>query len=511
MNGMKRRCFLKNSSKYALGLITAPAFQANAHAMNGKRPNILFAIADDQSWPHAGAYGCPFVKTPAFDRVAQSGVLFTNAFCAAPQCSPNRASILTGRHIWQNEEAGTHASYFPKKLTVYPDLLEEARYIVGYTGKPWSPGNWQGAGRPRNPAGPDFNKRKLTPPAEGFNTNDYAANFEDFLNGREKDKPFCFWYGATEPHRAYQKGIGLQSGKKLEDAVVPPFLPDTPEIRSDLLDYAYEIEWFDAHLMKMLDLLERAGELDNTLVVVTSDNGMPFPRAKATLYEYGVHMPLAISWPSRIKAGRSVDDLISFVDFAPTFLEAAGVDIPECMTGRSFLNLLASEKSGRIDPSRAYVFSGRERHSHARYDNWGYPSRSVRTDEFLYIRNLKPDRWLAGDPPKFYDVDDGPSKNFLMEYKEKYPSYFEAAYGKRPIEELFDIQTDPHCMTNLADDPQYAEVKKIQWDVLQRILSAQGDPRMKGSEIFDSYPRFSPMRPELGGFAEEGKFNPKYK
>ena len=510
MNGIDRRQFLQKSSGFALSLMAAPASINTARAAD-KRPNILFAISDDQSWPHASAYGCTFVNTPAFDCVSRNGVTFNNAFCAAPQCSPNRASILTGRHIWQNEEAGTHASYFPKKLTVYPDLLEEAGYSIGYTGKPWSPGNWKGAGRPRNPAGPDFNKKKLTPPATGMNKVDYAANFEEFFNGRSKDKPFCFWYGATEPHRAYQKGIGLESGKKLEDVVVPPFLPDTPEIRSDLLDYAFEIEWFDAHLMKMLDLLEKAGELDNTIVVVTSDNGMPFPRAKATLYDYGLHMPLAISWPNRIKAGRSVDDLISFVDFAPTFLEAAGVAIPECMTGRSFMNVLASEKSGKIDESRANVLSGRERHSHSRYDNWGYPTRSIRTDKYRYIRNLKPERWPAGDPPNFYDVDGCPSKSFLIDNKDKYPEYFEAAYGKHPLEELFDILNDPQCMNNLIDNPDYAEVKKVLWDELKRNLEKQGDPRMKGSEIFDSYPRFNTMRPQLGGFAEKGTYNPKYK
>lgn len=330
------------------------------------------------------------------------------------------------------------------------------------------------------------------------------------MKQRPADKPFCFWYGATEPHRSYEKGIGLKSGKKLEDVVVPPFLPDTPEIRSDILDYAFECEWFDRHLNRMIDYLEKTGELENTLIVATSDNGMPFPRAKATLYEYGVHMPLAICWPEGVRAGRTVDDLISFIDFAPTLLEAAGVEAPECMTGRSFMNVLRSDQSGIVDPSRTCVFSGRERHSHSRYDNWGYPSRSIRTERYLYIRNLKPERWPAGDPPNYHDVDGCPSKSFLLEHQETYPEYFEAAYGKRPLEELFDITQDPACMHNLAGDPNHAEIKAKLWRRLERTLTEQNDPRMSGSEIFDSYPRFNVMRPELGGFAEQGKYNPKY-
>ncbi|MGC9327949.1 MAG: sulfatase family protein [Candidatus Hinthialibacter sp.] len=502
MNRSTRRDFIQRTSYAALSLLAAPALLKKVYA-GKERPNIL-------SWPHCSAYGSPFVNTPGFDRVARQGVLFNNAFCAAPQCSPNRASILTGRPIWQNEEAGTHASYFPQKLTVYPDLLEEAGYFVGYTGKPWGPGNWKGAGRPRNPAGPSFDNHKLKPPAAGISNKDYSSNFEDFMKQRPADKPFCFWYGATEPHRSYEKGIGLKSGKKLEDVVVPPFLPDTPEIRSDILDYAFECEWFDRHLNRMIDYLEKTGELENTLIVATSDNGMPFPRAKATLYEYGVHMPLAICWPEGVRAGRTVDDLISFIDFAPTLLEAAGVEAPECMTGRSFMNVLRSDQSGIVDPSRTCVFSGRERHSHSRYDNWGYPSRSIRTERYLYIRNLKPERWPAGDPPNYHDVDGCPSKSFLLEHQETYPEYFEAAYGKRPLEELFDITQDPACMHNLADDPKHAEIKAKLWSELERTLTEQNDPRMSGSEIFDSYPRFSSMRPELGGFAEQGKYNPKY-
>ena len=355
-----------------LWMFAATVRELRAFDAPHKRPNILLAISDDQSYPYAGVYGDKAVKTPAFDRIAKEGVLFTNAFCASPGCSPSRAALLTGRHTWQIEQAGTHASSFPKKYTVYPDILEDAGYHVGYTGKGWGPGNYKTSGRTRNPAGPEYQKRKMKSPP-GISNKDYAANFKDFIDAKPKEKPFYFWYGGHESHRSYGKGLGLKAGKNRADAHVPSFLPDTPEIRSDILDYCFEVEWFDQHLMRMIRLLEERGELENTLILVTGDNGMPFPRAKANCYEYGIHVPLAVRWPKKVPGGRSVKDLVGFVDFAPTFLEAAGLEVPETMTGRSVMNILQSEKSGRVDPTRTRAYSARERHSSSRYDNRTFP------------------------------------------------------------------------------------------------------------------------------------------
>jgi len=498
---MNRRQFLSG----------APAFLLQKSGP--RRPNILFCIADDQSWLHTSIAGDKGVKTPAFDRVARTGVLFSNAICASPGCAPSRAAILTGRVPWQLEEAGTHASLFPKKFEVYPDMLEAAGYYVGLTGKGAGPCNWKDAGWKRNPAGPAFDTRTAAQKLKGISNNDYAGNFEDFLASKPKDKPFSFWCGFHEPHRAYDAGSGLQAGKKLSDAAVPPFLPDVPEVRSDILDYYVEIEHADRHLNRMLDLLEMRGELENTLVVITADNGMPFPRAKATMYEYGIHMPLAVCWPAVCKGGRKIDDLISFTDFAPTFLEAAGIPVPKVMTGKSFLDVLKSGKSGQVDPSRTWALSGRERHSHARFDNLGYPARALRTSQYLYVRNFKPDRWPAGDPEQFADVDNGPTKRYILEHRNdpKIKPYFEAGFGKHPAEELFDVRTDPGCMKNLAASPSHAAVLKQLREQLDKTLLAQRDPRLLGKgDIWETYPRFSPMRPELGGFAEQGKYNPKY-
>lgn len=197
-----------------------------------KPPNILIAISDDQSWPDASAYGSKMVNTPAFDRVADEGGLFTNAFAASPGCAPSRAALLTGRNCWQIESAGTHASYFPEKFTVYPDVLEEAGYFIGYTGKGWAPGDWEASGRDRNPAGVPFSDITLDPPYSGIVSIDYAANFRKFLGKRPDDQLFYFWYGAIEPHRVYTKGSGLDAGKKLEKAEVPGFSPAPKPLRS---------------------------------------------------------------------------------------------------------------------------------------------------------------------------------------------------------------------------------------------------------------------------------------
>lgn len=481
-----------------------------------KRPNVLFAISDDQSWIHASAYGSKAVRTPAFDRVARAGALFSNCYGASPGCSPCRAALLTGRHTWMIENAGTHASSFPAKYVTYPDLLERAGYFVGMTGKGWGPGNWKISGRARNPAGPDFSRARNEPPFGGMNKNDYAGNFADFLKQRPEDRPFCFWYGASEPHRAFEQGGGIRSGKRLEDAVVPPFLPDAPEIRADILDYLVEIEWFDRHLGRMLDMLKETGELDNTLVIVTSDNGMAFPRAKANCYEYGCHMPLAVAWPARVPGGRVVDDLVGFVDLTATILEAAGVEHPHrndpalAPAGRSLMNILTSGQQGIVDPSRQHIYAARERHSSSRYDNWTYPQRCVRTRQFLYVRNFKPDRWPAGDPQAlkddgtpgplhgaYHDIDGSPSLNFLVKRRDdpKVAPFFQLAVGKRPAEELFDIQKDPGCLNNLAADPAFAGQLKQLREHLESYLRQTGDARALGNgDVWESYERYSPIR-----------------
>ena len=485
-----------------------------------KRPNILFAISDDQSYPYASAYGTTGISTPAFDKVAKSGMLFHNAFVAAPQCSPSRAAILTGKNIWQLEEAGTHSSYFPKKFTVFTELLKNSGYKTGFTGKPWGPGNFKDAGWNNNPVGPAYDQYHYEEkPNAGFSSVNYFANFEDFINERNQDEPFFFWYGGYEPHRRYEYNSGVEAGKQLDNVMKPEFLPEDSITLTDLADFTFEIEWFDNHLGKMLDLLEAKGELENTIVIVTSDNGMPFPYAKANLQEFGTHVPLAIAWPNKWQSARETAALVSMIDIAPTLLEATGLDIPDDMTGKSMIPLLKTDKN-----YREFVYTGRERHTHARPDNLSYPARAVRSEDYLYIRNFKPDRWPAGNPvPEgvennegdgfmsfgigYNDIDSSPTKTFVFEHPEDFPEAYKLAFEKRPQEELYNIKEDPYCIKNLATETAMDEIKEKLSKQLDAVLLEEKDPRMLGyGDIFESYPRFASMR-NFPGFKQSGEYN----
>ena len=471
---------------------------AGTASKSTKRPNILFAIADDWSWPFASIAGDRSVRTPAFDRIAREGVLFPHAYTVAPTCTASRGAVLTGQWFARLQQGANLWSSLPAKFDVYPDLLEASGYLVGYTGKGWGPGNFEAGGRKRNPAGPEYSERKAKPPASGMSANDYAANFSDFLRKRNGGQPFCFWYGGIEPHRVYEAGSGLRSGKQLGDVRVPRCLPDAPEVRSDLLDYALEIDWFDTHLGRMLQTLEQAGELEDTVIAVTGDNGLPFPRCKANLYGCGTNVPLAVRWGKAVPKGRTVEDFVSLSDLAPTFLEAAGLKPTAGMTGRSLLDMLRSGKSGFVDRRRSQVFTGRERHTQAQPDGGGgYPSRALRTRDFLYVRNYHPERRPAGyDTGKadaFRDIDAGPAKTYMLANRSAAPvaNLFELAVGKRPAEELYDLRSDPGELRNVAGEAAFREVKKKMAADLQKQLKDWADPRaLDTGDEFDGYEYF---------------------
>ena len=495
-----RRDFLK-----AVGIGAASlTFSGCTHASQSfgaqvtkNRPNILFCLADDWSWPHAGIAGDKVVKTPAFDRVAREGVLFKNAFVSAPSCTPSRGAIVTGQWHWRLEQGGNLWSTLPAKFDVYPDILEQVGYHIGFARKGWAPGRDQPGGRKRNPAGPRF------------------KNFQQFLKARPQGKPFCFWFGSSDPHRGYKWQSGIKSGMKLEDVEVPACMPDSEEVRTDICDYYWEVQRFDTEVGELLKVLENNGELDNTLVVISGDNGMPFPRCKSNLYDLGTNVPLAVRWPARVKGGRVVDDFISLADLAPTFLEAAGLKPTTQMTAKSFLDVLTSDKSRRVDPRRDHVLTGKERHVLGQQTGMGgYPMRAIRTHDFLYIRNFKPDRWPAGAPkgyaqpvdivvsrPRgthygYADVDAAPAKSYMLKHRDepKVAKLFELAFGKRPAEELYDLQEDPAQLNNVAALPKYAKVKSKLAAALMAELKATKDPRVLGNgDIFDTYPYYGGM------------------
>ncbi|MDR0871074.1 MAG: sulfatase [Planctomycetaceae bacterium] len=496
-------------------------------AAEDKRPNIFFFFADD--W---GRYASIYrqnpvnsvIKTPGIDRLGLEGVRFNNAHVNAPSCTPSRSALFSGQYFYRTGRGAIlRPAIWDETIPVFPLLLEKSGYRIGFTYKAWSPGlnpdTPFGGSRTRyNKAGNRFNQfsQTVTKLVAGGTDREAAKeelyaeclnNFELFLNDgnkspEEKAKPFLYYFGPTNTHRAWEKG----SGKALWDinpdelqGKLPKFLPDIPEVREDVADYLGEVLALDAVLQRFLKNLEDIGELDNTVIVMSGDHGIPgFTRGKCNLYNIGTEVSLFIRWGKNVKGGRTVDDFVNLMDLAPTFLEIAGLAPPDVMTGKSLLPLLKSEKSGQIDPSRDFVITGRERHVEtARADLTPYPQRSFRTKDFLYIRNFHPERYPMGDPYHkdgnldiqqldssyrytFSDMDFGPTKTWLVLNGEKpeWKKYWDYAFAKRPAEELYDLRNDPDYLVNVADKPEYAAVQKELSQRLLNVLKSTSDPRV---------------------------------
>ncbi|HZJ57899.1 MAG TPA: sulfatase [Clostridia bacterium] len=491
--------------------------------------NIVFAFGDD--WGrYASAYRQhdkpnsvnQLITTPNFDRVADEGVLFTNAFVPAPSCTPCRSSVLSGKYFWQTGlGAILIGAVWDDEIPSFPLELEKKGYHIGHTYKVWSPGKsynapYGGKRTSYEAAGTDFNQfsHHVTERANivGIEAakqellDEVKMNFNDFLSSRPEDKPFCYWWGPTNTHRTWEQGSGKNLwGLEPDDlkARMPEFLPDVPEVREDFCDYLGECLAFDAGLGVILKTLEEKGELDNTLVVVSGDHGIPgMPRAKCNLYDIGCRVALGMRWPKHIDPGRVVDDYINLMDLAPTFMDAAGAAIPQSMVGRSLMPILKSKKSGHIEQERDFVVLGRERHVHsARQGYLPYPQRAIRTEDYLYIINFAPDRWPMGDPmgldnptatPPGYedlkwdtfvayaDLDASPTKAWMVYNRgeDDVKPLFDLGFHKRPREELYDLRKDKDYMINEASNPEYSAVKNRLHHRLMEVLEKYDDPRV---------------------------------
>ena len=523
-----------------------------AVAAEPKRPNILFLFADDWGryasiYAEVGSAGGinDVVRTPNFDRIARSGVLFRNAHVNAPSCTPCRSSLLSGQYFWRTGRGAIlRGAVWDENIPAYPMLLKEAGYHIGKTYKVWSPGSpadapYGGQKYSYQKSGGRFNQfsqnvTKLI--GEGVNIDEakeelYAeirGNFTAFLDARPSGQPFCYWFGPTNVHRSWTKG----SGKKLwgidpDDlkGKMPAYLPDVPEVREDLADYFGEIAAWDAGIGVLLKKLEESGELDNTLIAISGDHGAPgFPHGKCNLYGFGTGVSLAISGPG-VKGGRVVDDFVNLTDLAPTFLEAADVSVPEVMTGRSLWPVLKSDTAGLVDPQRTWVVTGRERHVEiARADYTPYPQRAIHTADHLLIINFRPERWPLGDPYRLEgdnsptaeeiinstrathpDEDAGPTKAWLVGVRNspEWKSHYDWVYGKRPKYELYDRRKDPHETKNVADDPAYADVKSALEEQLLAELKRTGDPRMIDDGVFFETPPMAGPLPDEAAFWEK--------
>jgi len=505
------------------------------------RPNILFAFADDWGC-YASAYARldprpsanDVVRTPHFDRLAHDGVLFKHAFVTAPSCTPCRSSLLSGQYFFRTGQGAIlQGAIWDLAIPSYPLLLRDAGYHIGETYKVWSPGTPRdapyGSGdHGFEKAGGRFNQfsqnvtrmvqaGKSVEEAKQVLLDEVAGNFQAFLDANPDGKPFCYWFGPTLVHRKWTKGSGKEYWNIDPDDLegkLPEFLPDVHPVRQDFADYLGEVQAFDAGLGVLLELLTENGQRDNTIVVVSGDHGAPgFPGGKCNLYDFGVRVPLLVAMPGQ-KKGRVVDDLVNLMDLAPTFLEMGGVDVPDVMTGTSLVPLLESRKNGQVDPARTWVITGRERHvARARDGQLPYPQRALRTTEYLYIINFKPDRWPMGNPynltaentpdtttlenntfATFGDLDGSPTKAWIIERRdqEEWKPYYEYAFNKRPGEELYLLAEDPDQVHNLAADPTYAEVKaRLRQQLLDELRRLE-DPRVLGDGSTFDKPPFAP-------------------
>jgi len=479
----------------ALGMIM-PGGCTLKKGQSPDRPNILLLMSDNQSWNHLGCYGDPTVNTPNIDKLAEMGVRFTDAYCSAPSCTPARASMLMGQDIWRLEEGANLWGTLPSKFQVYTDMLEEAGYAVGFEGKGWGPGDFKPGGWDRNPAGEKFD------------------SFETFYNKRAKEQPFCYWFSSRNPHRPYNPDSSKKAGVDVASIVVPSYLPDNDDVRGDMADYYTEVEDFDSEVGAFIQQLKEFGKLENTLIIVCSDNGWQMPRGLANLYDFGTKIPLIILMPEKFKGNRVVDDFVSLNDLAPTFLELAGLPVPEDMTAKSLVNILKSEKSGIVEPERDFMITARERHAFCRKNGAGYGGRALRTRDFLYIRNYEPEQWPAGDPPLFGDVDahmlhyPSPTKMYILKNREKegIKELFLIAFDKRPEEELYDLRKDPDQMHNVIELDDYQMIRKMLSEKLNSYLKDTEDPRIVGGEmkwIGSEYFEKRDFRPVPADFARE--------
>lgn len=523
-----------------LALVIAPLLLLSSSTQSSEvnRPNIVFFFADD--WGRdAGCYASPacpspsdLVKTPNIDQVAREGVRFNNAFYDCPLCTPSRASIVSGCYFWRcgasallggNEWHGKEADPFID-LPRFPHLLADAGYA---TAKAFKTLSFKPTLKNVSIDGIRSYVRYGLHVSSGETPEDRELRRQEVINQTRESirrvlaecsegTPFFFVYGPINTHRPYAAGSGQALWGISSDSLkgkLPAYLPDVPEVRTDLADYLGEVQALDLMVGIFLEELKKTGQADNTILVLSGDNGAPgFTHGKTQLYDLGSRAPLIIRWPNHVRAGRTVDDFVTLKDLAPTFLEAAGVHPPATMDARSLMPLLVAEKNGLIDTNRNAAIFGRERHYRAaRSGNLPYPSRAIRTKDFLFIRNFTPNRWPFGDPfgigfnpeqeakvsgeysrladAPFRDMDASLTKAWLILHREDSVgrSYYDLAFGKRPAEELYDMGKDPHQMNNVKDDPACVDTLAKLREQLLNELKANNDPRLD-NDAFDREP-----------------------
>ena len=452
----------------SLTAVLALCVAAPAYAADTAKPNILFLLSDDHSYPYLGCYGCPDLETPTLDKLAAEGLRCDRMFVSCPQCVPSRAALMTGRSPVAVRMV-RFTSPLPPDVVALPDLLrDQGGYFTGVGGRSYHLDGPATGGKRAAPVLGEvmdshglrtFTKRVDYVEAKaGVGTPD--KKMEAFLDAAPAGKPWFFWLGFNDPHHVWDT-VGKRGKLDPTKLTLPPHLPDLPGVREDLARYLAEVEHLDGEIAQVLDVLKARGLAENTLVVFMGDNGMAMPHGKGALTDPGIHVPLLVRWPGVVKPGRVSKALISGEDFAPTMLAAAGLMPPKSMSGVSFLPLLHDD--AKYEP-RKYVFAERGPHGGdggmkpdilaATFDL----ARCVRSEDHKLIYNCTPHQAVA---PVDSQQDPGWQAMKAAAAEGKLSELFMKSYFTTPRAtfELYDLKADPGEMQNLAGNPKYREVE----------------------------------------------------
>lgn len=419
-------------------------------AAQEKRPNILWIWGDDLG-PDLGCYGQKLARTPNLDKLASEGVRFTRCFTTAPVCSPSRSALMTG--MYQTAiGAHHHRSHRDDGYTLPPgvrtitDHFRAAGYFTANVTSALAPGA-KGTGKT------DFNFTVAKP----FDGREWSE-----LKSRQ---PFYAQVNFSAPHRG---GTWPEARRRLKDlvdpakVVLPPYYPDHPKVRDDYANYLDAVNLLDLQVGEVLKRLEEDGLAGNTAVIFLGDNGQCHYRGKQFLYDGGIHIPLIIRWPGKLRPGTVREDLVSAIDISATSLAAAGVEIPKLMHGRD-------------------LFAGGERDcivaARDRCDETEDRIRCVRTKKHKYIRNYFPDRPYT-QPNKYKErsypaLAVGKELHAAGKLTPEQAAFFAPT---RPAEELYDLESDPHEVKNLAASPAHAKALEELRTLLDRWIKETGDP-----------------------------------
>ncbi|MBL9200993.1 MAG: sulfatase [Opitutaceae bacterium] len=436
-------------------MVVAPCLLAqgqNAPAV-APRPNFVFIIGDDISAEDFGCYGNAGIKTPHIDRLAAESLRFTNGYLTISSCSPSRCSFLTGRYPHNLETASELHGVLPPGVAMFPQLLRAAGYFSAQAGKTHFGDDWNAV---TGPAVAAFDVGSASKEGAGPGG---AGQWIERLRTRPAGRPFFMWFAAHDAHRPF--GANKFAGaNRPQDVRVPPYLIDTPETRRDLADYYDEITRFDDAVGEVVRELARQGVLDNTVIIVTSDNGRPFPHSKTQLYDDGIKMPLIIRWaPGGLKPRRT-EALASAIDVAPTILELAGVPKAPTIQGVSLVPVLKDPRA----TVRDVVFAEHNWHNFAAH------LRLVRMGRDVYLRNAWPDLPLDGtrDSPSANDLRLARAAGKLTPLQEN------IFIAPRPAEEFYDLAADPLQAHNIVGTVDPARLNRMR-ALLDRWASETGD------------------------------------